>query len=219
LAIPGYFLSLNWQCWLETGVKGVLGIMRRHWLLYMSWTAVLAVGLAGGIWMGEIIRGGQNGSGFSWLAAEAGGSLDAAGKPYQLVLARTYLCGVKDEEIKQVTRDQLAQALVTYSGWEIIASDPAKLILFKRENDLAPSCKANGYFGLSPDGVLTLFNGLPAEQQVVQTFYRIDTAKMETRLSKDELESLKRGIRVRDLAEYNSVLSTYSEFQADEADS
>jgi forespore regulator of the sigma-K checkpoint len=193
--------------------------MRRHWLLYMSWTAVLAVGLAGGIWMGEIIRGGQNGSGFSWLAAEAGGSLDAAGKPYQLVLARTYLCGVKDEEIKQVPRDQLAQALVTYSGWEIIASDPAKLILLKREHDLAPSCKANGYFGLSPDGMLTLFNGLPAEQQVVQTFYRIDTAKMETRLSKDELESLKRGIRVRDLAEYNSVLSTYSEFQADEEDS
>ncbi|WP_249179094.1 BofC C-terminal domain-containing protein [Brevibacillus sp. NL20B1] len=195
-----------------------MGIMRRHWLFFMSWTAVFAVGLAGGIAAGELIRD-QNGSGLSWLAVETGGSQETVNKPYQLVLARTYLCGVKDEEIKQVPHEQLAQALVAYSGWEIIASDPAKLILYKRENDLAPSCKANGYFGLSPDGVLTLFNGLPAEQQVVQTFYRIDTAKMETKLTKDKLESLKRGIRVRDLAEYNSVLSTYSEFQTDEEES
>ncbi|NGQ94277.1 BofC protein [Brevibacillus sp. SYP-B805] len=154
------------------------------------------------------------------LAGRIGGTdgqaVEAMAKPDELVLARTYLCGVKDEEHIRLTNEPLEQVLSKYKGWEIISSEQGKLILLKRENDIAPACKANGYFGLSADGVLTLFNGVPGEQKVIQTFYQIDTAKMEAALPKEEVELLKKGIRVRDLSEYNSVLSTFSEFQTDE---
>ncbi len=186
--------------------------MRRHWLFSWKWGAVLLAVIVAGALLTD--RTNNGGSGQTRLAVDFGEeALEVSAESYELVLARTYLCGMKDEEHKPVSRDKLAQTLTHYNGWEIISSDASKLILHKRENDIAPSCKANGYFGLSGDGVLTLFNGLPAEQDVVQTFYQINTAKMEASLPKEEVESLKKGIRVRDLAEYNSVLSTYEEFQ------
>lgn len=186
--------------------------MKKKWMVYGSWVAALVTGLVGGI-----VLAGTDGKPWSPLfAKESGESVEVMGKPYELVLARTYLCGVKNEEHKPVAEDRLAEMMVEYNGWEIVSADSAKIILMKREQDIAPECKENGHFGLGTDGMLTLFHGLPAEQNVVQTFYRINTQKMEANLSKEEVESLRRGIRVRDLAEYNSVLSTYSEYQLSE---
>jgi forespore regulator of the sigma-K checkpoint len=192
--------------------------MRRHWLFNWKWAVVLIAGIAAGMYVAfEAGRNtGETVGSLGLLSSPAHEvALEAMGKPYELVLARTYLCGVKDEERRPLSRDQLSQELNKYRGWEVVSADAAKLILHKRENDIAPSCKANGYFGLSKDGFLTLFNGLPSEQNVIQTFYQINTAKMEASLSKEEVESLRKGIRVRDLAEYNSVLSTYGEFLAE----
>lgn len=138
------------------------------------------------------------------------------GEPIQLRLLRTYLCGVKTEEQRQ-TEQTLAQVLAEHNGWEIVSAQEGHLVLHKMVNDLAPSCKENGYFGLSGDGFLTLFDGLPREQKIVQAFYPLDLEKMESSLPKAEVELLKQGIRVRDLAEYNSVLSTYDDFQRQSA--
>ncbi|MEJ8545710.1 BofC C-terminal domain-containing protein [Brevibacillus borstelensis] len=183
--------------------------MRRQWMIYMAWAAALAVGLAGGILLDNMMGKQQEGL----LFLNKADSVGAMSNGYQVVLAKTYLCGVKSEEVSQIPRNELAETLASHNGWEIVSAEPDKLILFKRENDIAPQCKANGHFGISKDGMLTLFNGLPEEAEVVQTFYRINTEKMEARLSKEQVESLKKGIRVRDLAEYNSVLSTFGEFQ------
>jgi forespore regulator of the sigma-K checkpoint len=185
--------------------------MRRRWRFTWTWCAVLVAMLLAAAFLNNGKDGGKSRLAFDTVDP----AMEVSAQPYELVLARTYLCGVKDEEHKPVSRDKLAQMMTEYNGWEIISADETKLILLKRENDIAPSCKANGYFGLSGEGVLTLFNGLPAEQNVVQTFYQINTAKMEASLPKEEVESLKKGIRVRDLAEYHSVLSTYEEFQED----
>lgn len=186
--------------------------MEKKWMVYTSWAAALATGLVGGIALAQI-DGKGTGMWNQWLTGGAGRTAEVLGKPYELVLARSYLCGVKDEEHKPVAVDRLAEMMVEYNGWEIVTADPTKMILMKRENDIAPACKDNGHFGISTDGMLTLFNGLPEEHHVVQTFYRMNTKKMEASLSREEVEKLKRGIRVRDLAEYNSVLSTYGEFQ------
>jgi forespore regulator of the sigma-K checkpoint len=183
--------------------------MKRHWLFFLTFAVLLSASLAGGTYFVADTMNRQ-----AEHAEEP--AMEAMAKPYELVLSRTYLCGLKDEERKQLKGESLQQELSAYSGWEIISAEAGRLVLLKRENDIAPTCKANGYFGLSPDGVLTLFNGLPAEQDVIQTFYQINTKRMEASLPKEEIELLHRGIRVRDLAEYNSVLSTYGEFQAAE---
>ncbi|UFJ39029.1 intercompartmental signaling factor BofC [Brevibacillus humidisoli] len=148
------------------------------------------------------------------VQAENGDQAEPAlANPLELVLRRTYLCGVKTEEQKELTGETMEQVLAKHRGWEIVSVASEQVILHKMENDIAPSCKENGYFGLSEDGVLTLFNGLPSEQKVIQTFYPINTERMEVSLPKEEVELLKQGIRVRDLAEYNSILSTYGDFQ------
>ncbi|MED2007373.1 BofC C-terminal domain-containing protein [Brevibacillus borstelensis] len=181
--------------------------MRRQWMIYTSWAAALAAGLAGGVLLDNMFGKQQE------LFLKSSESVGAMSNSYQVVLAKTYLCGVKKEEVSQIPRNELAQTLAAHNGSEIVAAEADKLILYKRENDIAPECKENGHFGISKDGMLTLFNGLPEEAEVVQTFYRINTEKMEARLSKEQVASLKKGIRVRDLAEYNSVLSTFGEFQ------
>ena len=149
-------------------------------------------------------------------AADGNAGKTAQAGPLQLSLQRTYLCGGKTEEEIQ-TEQTMEQVLAEHSGWEIVSVEADRLVLHKAVNDIAPSCKENGYFGLSAEGILTLFNGLPSEQKVVQTFYPLDMEKMENSLPKAEVDLLKQGIRVRDLAEYNSVLSTYDDFQVDTA--
>ncbi|QQE73274.1 BofC C-terminal domain-containing protein [Brevibacillus composti] len=183
--------------------------MRRQWMVYTAWSAALAAGLVGGFLAGKSVADTRSGAVSVATTADAGMMSGA----YQVVFARTYLCGVKTEEVTKVPRSEVAQTLTAHQGWEIVAAEPDKLILLKRENDLAPECKENGYIGISADGMLTLFHGLPEEAEVIQTFYRISTEKMEARLSPEEIASLKKGIRIRDLAEYNSVLSTFGEFQ------
>lgn len=193
-------------------VKGFSRIMNKKWMVVASWALALVTGLIAGVALAQ--SSGKESVAFRQLLAKGTGkSLEAAGNSYELVLARSYLCGVREEEHKPLALQHIADAMADYKGWEIVAADAAKMVLMKREHDISPECKKNGHFGLSADGMLTLFHGLPAEQKAVQTFYRINTAKMEASLPREEVENLKRGIRVRDLAEYNSVLSTYGEFQ------
>ncbi|MBO8163849.1 MAG: BofC C-terminal domain-containing protein [Brevibacillus sp.] len=153
-----------------------------------------------------------------WAAAADSPAQPVLAKPVEVVLNRTYLCGVKTEEKRQLSGTSIEQVLADHTGWEIVSVTPDQVVLHKAENDIAPSCKENGYFGLSEDGMLTLFNGLPSEKKVVQTFYQINTERMEASLSSEEVELLKKGIRVRDLAEYNSILSTYGQFQTGPAE-
>lgn len=190
--------------------------MMRHGAFFLSWAVLLIGAIAGGTyWLADMV--GEEGITASRAANSYQTAAEALTRPHELVLARTYLCGVKDEERISLTHESFEKALSAYKGWEIIASEEGKLILLKRENDIAPSCKENGYFGLSQDGVLTLFNGVPGEKQVIQSFYQINRAKMEASLPAEEIALLQNGIRVRDLSEYNSVLSTYSEFQEEAA--
>lgn len=186
--------------------------MKRDWLFFLTGTIALAAAALGAAIYGASRNAEEPTASFAYRSSQP--AVEAMARPYELVLAHTYLCGLKDEVRKELKDVSLEQALTQYSGWEIISAQKGKLILLKRENDIAPACKANGYFGLSADGMLTLFNGLPAEQDVIQTFYQINTKRMEARLPKEEIELLHKGIRVRDLAEYNSVLSTYGEFQS-----
>jgi forespore regulator of the sigma-K checkpoint len=191
--------------------KGIF-CMKRLRLIKSTWLVLAGVVLLGSFfWISDMLHEGNRTG-----QAEAVEAVKAIFRPSELVLARSYLCGVKDEEHVRVGNDSMEHVLAKYKGWEIVDSAQGKLILLKREHDIAPACKENGYFGLSADGVLTLFNGVPGEQKVIQTFYQINTAKMEASLPKEEVQLLKNGIRIRDLSEYNSVLSTFSEFQTEE---
>ncbi|WP_232695579.1 BofC C-terminal domain-containing protein [Brevibacillus daliensis] len=143
-------------------------------------------------------------------------SVPVFSSPRQLVLTRTYICGVENEERVETNVTSMEQLLKPYQGWRLVSINQDEIVLHKDEEDLAPICKQKGYFGLSPDGFLTLFEGLPDDQKAIQTFYRINTDRLEANLTKAELDQLYKGIRIYDLADYNSILSSLSEFQRDQ---
>ncbi|QOT01091.1 BofC C-terminal domain-containing protein [Brevibacterium sp. JNUCC-42] len=186
--------------------------LKWKWLMLFL---MLTVGLVLGFWASRLEMKLANQEGRNSMTSQFKGeeSVPVFSMPRQVVLTRTYVCGVTGEEKKEVRENTLDQILKPYAGWELVSVHPDHIVLHKEENDLAPICKENGYFGLSPDGFLTFFDGLPDYQKVIQTFYQINTDSMKASLSKEEIGHLYKGIRVRDLAEYNSILSTFSEFQ------
>ena len=137
-----------------------------------------------------------------------------ADEPFVLVLETNYLCGTQTE-IKQFEDEQTLQAWVDTQDvpWQLVEKkDRTYVMVHEVKDDLAPVCKEEGYFGLSEDGVLTIYQGPPTENQVIQTFFRIDTERLESKLPASEIHTLQEGIRIRDVADYRQVLSMYEEF-------
>lgn len=77
----------------------------------------------------------------------------------------------------------------------------------------------DSYFGLDDHGNLSLFEGLPAEKKVVRSFFQLDIEYLESSLPQEIINQLYEGIQITDYAQYNSVLSTFSEYAIDITDS
>ncbi|WP_148302643.1 BofC C-terminal domain-containing protein [Caldalkalibacillus mannanilyticus] len=142
-------------------------------------------------------------------------SLDVLAKnPTKLLLKTKYLCGT-ETEVKEFKNVKELEAWIDKQNeeWKVSAKNDDEITLSRDVvNDLSPLCKNEGYFGMSEDGVLTLFQGPPMDNQVIQTFFRIDTELLESKLPKEEVTFLRNGIKIHNVAEYLSVLSTFGEF-------
>jgi len=135
-----------------------------------------------------------------------------AGEKVDITLQKTYVCGTEEEQKLTKTFSSADQVFQEYQDWELISEKDNHFVFKKLVHDLSPVCKENGYFGLTNEGILTLFEGPPQQQKVIQTFFQINTDKFESSLLKNDLDLLKKGIRIHDIAEYNSILSTYGEY-------
>jgi len=71
------------------------------------------------------------------------------------------------------------------------------------------------YIGLSEQNVLTLYQGPPEYNQVIETFFRIDTDRLKTERPLRELEQLKAGIEVKTAEDYEAVLNMFRPFAAE----
>ncbi|MBO8172583.1 MAG: BofC C-terminal domain-containing protein [Bacillaceae bacterium] len=131
----------------------------------------------------------------------------------EITLKKVYVCGVESEQTVYGPPGADDETILQeYPDWQLVSREGNRVLLQQQINDISPLCKENGYFGLTPDQILALFDGPPGEENVIQTFYQIDTEKLESRLPREEIEKLYEGIRIRDLAEYYSILSTFGEY-------
>ncbi|MDQ0339514.1 hypothetical protein J2S00_002302 [Caldalkalibacillus uzonensis] len=71
------------------------------------------------------------------------------------------------------------------------------------------------FFGLSKEGVLTLYQGPPEDNQVIETFFRIDTDLLKSELPEEKLRQLKTGIRINNAEDYETVIATFKPFAAE----
>ncbi|GGG20185.1 BofC C-terminal domain-containing protein [Paenibacillus abyssi] len=133
-------------------------------------------------------------------------------KPLPVVLQRVYVCGEEIRPLGTMDTRSIIELLRTHPEWSANMDKNGEVKLVEQVNDLSEACKQNSFFSLDKLGNLSLFEGPPKKEKVIRTFFQLDVHYMESSLPKKQLEALTRGIRITDIAEYNSVISTFSEF-------
>lgn len=126
-----------------------------------------------------------------------------------ILLERMYVDGEVSEEIRKETVTSMKDIWEKYKGWQLVDLDDNQIVFQKKVNDISPLLKANGYFGLTKDGTLSIFEGKPNESsRVIQSFFQIDIKKLESRQQK----RLQKGIRVVSKSRYQDIIETYRPF-------
>lgn len=133
---------------------------------------------------------------------------------------KAYVCG---EEMQWIGTMSASDILAYYrSNPNLIVSlgEDGKVYFTEKIDDLSPQCKTNAYFGLDANGNLSLFEGAPGASgsSVIRTFFQLNIQHLESSLPRETVKQLYSGIRVRDLQDYNSVLSTLSDFAVEETE-
>lgn len=125
----------------------------------------------------------------------------------KVILQREYLDGELSEEkiTEWLTIEELESK---YQDWKIIEQSTEYIIFHKNENDISPLLKTNGYFGMTKDGTLSIYNGKPQEDNVIHTFFQIDVGKLEVY----QQEELQQGIQIISKDQFNNLMKEYSEY-------
>jgi forespore regulator of the sigma-K checkpoint len=140
-------------------------------------------------------------------------SFEQSREPFTVKLHRMFVCGEELKPLGRITGSQLAGLLRSHPDWTVTKEEkPAAIIIEQQVDDLSEQCKANAYMGVDKAGRLSLYDGVPKKEKVVRTFFQLDVQYMESSLPQDKLDKLIQGIRISDMDEFNSVMSTYSDF-------
>lgn len=128
-----------------------------------------------------------------------------------VVLERIYLDGEISEEVKTETILAMEDFWAKYEDWQLIDQDDKQMIFQKEVDDISPLLKANGYFGISSEGVFSIYNGKPDNaSDIIQSFFQIDVRKLETR----KHDELLQGIRIQSKDQYLQVIQSYKAYSS-----
>nr|WP_269448464.1 intercompartmental signaling factor BofC [Metabacillus kandeliae] len=133
------------------------------------------------------------------------------GEPLKVnvLLERVYLDGETSEEKKTETVWSMEDFWAEYEGWKLLEEGPSRMIFRKKVDDISPLMKANGYFGITDNGILTIFLGKPDHpSKVIQSFFQIDVGKLETK----NVQELDKGIRVENRKNYVKVIESFRRY-------
>lgn len=133
----------------------------------------------------------------------------------EVIAKKIYLCGEETESLGWMEGEVIAELLKDHSYWFVEEMNSGKIILSEYMVDLFNKCKENAYFGLDDKGSLSLFDGLPINKKIVRSFFQLNVEYLESSLPGETYHQLIAGIRVNDFEEYNSVLSTFSDYALD----
>lgn len=135
-------------------------------------------------------------------------------EPQQLtiILERIYLDGEISEEVILDSYWSIENFWAKYDQWQLVDIDESTMVFRKQVDDISPLLKANGYFGITEDGVLTIYNGRPDPSRIIQSFFQIDVKKLESK----KQEELIQGIPIKNRDRYVEVLETFKPYSMQE---
>ncbi|SDY47088.1 forespore regulator of the sigma-K checkpoint [Evansella caseinilytica] len=139
-------------------------------------------------------------------------SVDNEPKSVEVILQRQYLDGEISEEIVLETIWSMEDFWAYYHDWQLIDQNDVQVIFRKELNDISPLLKINGYFGLAEDGTLNIYNGKPEDNNVIQSFFQVNTSRLKSHLHQDLLK----GIPVTSKDHYIQVLKMVEKYAVTE---
>lgn len=125
-----------------------------------------------------------------------------------VVLEQIYLDGEISQEIVHETVWSMENFWAKYDQWQLTDMDESTMVFRKKVDDISPLLKANGFFGITDDGVLTIFNGRPDQSRIIQSFFQIDIKRLESK----KQEELIQGIPIKSKDHYVQVLETFKPY-------
>ncbi len=125
-----------------------------------------------------------------------------------VILERIYLDGEIGQEVVQETCWSMENFWAKYDQWQLTNIDESTFVFRKQVDDISPLLKANGFFGVTDDGILTIFNGRPGQSRIIQSFFQIDIKKLESK----KQEELFHGIPIQSKDHYVEVLETFKPY-------
>ncbi|EXX85534.1 hypothetical protein BG53_08220, partial [Paenibacillus darwinianus] len=137
--------------------------------------------------------------------------------PLPVRLRRIYLCGEETRSLGVISAKRTISLLQEHPGWTAVMDPDGTVALEERIDDLSPACKESAVFGVDKEGNLSLFDGPPERNKVLRTFFQLDVTYMESSLPPGRIDALERGIRVTDVDEFNSVLSSFADYALEES--
>lgn len=135
-----------------------------------------------------------------------------ASQKWQVVIQKKYIAGPMIEEKQEYSAEELDHIVTSFSNLEMVERGDNYVVFSQEVADLSPVLKESGFFALDNYGVLHLYQGEAKNENIIQTFFQLDLERLESTLPVEEYMQLREGIHISSLAEYNSVLSTYSEY-------
>ncbi|WP_409254363.1 BofC C-terminal domain-containing protein [Bacillus sp. SCS-153A] len=150
-------------------------------------------------------------------AAENPAALEEAAAVSQVhmvdvILERVYLDGEVSEEIRSETIWSMEDFWAAYAAWELVDMSEDQVVFRQSVDDISPLMKSNGYFGISEDGVLSIFNGKPGQSEIIQSFFQIDINRLESK----QHDELVKGIPVKSKQGYQQVIQSFQPFSLDD---
>ncbi|KAB8134749.1 regulator [Gracilibacillus oryzae] len=129
-----------------------------------------------------------------------------------VMLEKEYIDGQIDVTKVKETITSMEDFWAYYEDWQLMEQKQGFIRFRKEVNDISPYVKTYGYFGIR-DGILTIFEGVPVNEAVINSFFHIDTKELESHLLKD----LMNGIKIDTKEDYERVLETYRNYHQSEA--
>ena len=121
-----------------------------------------------------------------------------------VILERMYIDGEISQESIVETIWSRENFWAKYDDWQLIQMEKDRIVFRRQVDDISPLLKANGYFGITAEGVFTIFNGRPKQSKIIQSFFQIDLGRLESK----KWEELRKGIPITTKEQYVEVIDT-----------
>ncbi|UJF31981.1 BofC C-terminal domain-containing protein [Paenibacillus hexagrammi] len=132
-------------------------------------------------------------------------------------LLKSYVCGEERQALGHLTSEQMLSEFTKHPDWTLDINAQGEVTFTEQVEDLSPNCKENAVFSLDESGNLSLFQGTPSKENVIRTFFQLNIQHLESSLPSETVKQLREGIRISDMEEYNSVISTFSDYAVEES--